>query len=357
MTQAQDDLVARASDPNAELATLHELANNYPGLRPYIAANPRTYPSLLEWLGSLGDPAVDAALARRNQAAQTVAVDPATARAAAMGGAAGTAAGAGGIDAGPPTESLLPAAIQQQYQQPAAQQPTQYQQPTTAQYQQSRQRPAAEEMGVFGVGAAAPESDRPRRSGLWLWVLGGIVLVSVVALIVWFMTSGDPETSSTAPTTTQQSQAAPEPTNDQAAEASETATPTPSATPTRELLAPAPEDALELSSFTSPSGNITCVLGDDSVSCTINEHNFVPTDASCGNASTMPFTVSVGADGQATGNCNSDFSAAGATLNYEATAASGDFACTVAESGVECWSQVSGEGFRLSREQADTTTR
>ena len=62
MSQAKDELVARAQDPNAELETLHQLAQNYPGLRPYIAANPRTYPALLEWLGTLGDPAVDAAL-------------------------------------------------------------------------------------------------------------------------------------------------------------------------------------------------------------------------------------------------------------------------------------------------------
>ena len=34
MSQAQDDLVARATDPNAELTTLHELAQNYPDLRP-----------------------------------------------------------------------------------------------------------------------------------------------------------------------------------------------------------------------------------------------------------------------------------------------------------------------------------
>ena len=71
MSQAQDDLVAAASNPNAELTTLHELANNYPGLRPYIAENPRTYPALLEWLGTLGDPAVDAALARRNAPTQS----------------------------------------------------------------------------------------------------------------------------------------------------------------------------------------------------------------------------------------------------------------------------------------------
>ena len=82
MSQAQDDLVAAASNPHAELATLHELANNYPGLRPYIAANPRTYPALLEWLGTLGDPAVDAALARRYGPAQpltTAAADGTTA--------------------------------------------------------------------------------------------------------------------------------------------------------------------------------------------------------------------------------------------------------------------------------------
>ena len=65
MSQAKDELVARAQDPNAELETLHQLAQNYPGLRPYIAANPRTYPALLEWLGTLGDPAVEAARASR----------------------------------------------------------------------------------------------------------------------------------------------------------------------------------------------------------------------------------------------------------------------------------------------------
>ena len=77
MSQAQDDLVAAASDPNTDLTKLHELANNYPGLRPYIATNPRTYPALLEWLGTLGDPAVDAALARRYGPAQPLTTAPA----------------------------------------------------------------------------------------------------------------------------------------------------------------------------------------------------------------------------------------------------------------------------------------
>jgi hypothetical protein len=31
----------------------------------HLAANPSTYPDLLHWLGQLGDPAIDSALARR----------------------------------------------------------------------------------------------------------------------------------------------------------------------------------------------------------------------------------------------------------------------------------------------------
>ena len=32
------------------------------------------------------------------------------------------------------------------------------------------------------------------------------------------------------------------------------------------------------------------------------------------------------------------------------------FACTSTESGMQCWSQVSGEGFTLSREAVESTT-
>jgi hypothetical protein len=56
---------AAASDPRTAAATLFEIATNSPELRPAIAANPSTYDDLVAWLGKLGDPAVDAALARR----------------------------------------------------------------------------------------------------------------------------------------------------------------------------------------------------------------------------------------------------------------------------------------------------
>ena len=60
-----------AADPNAPGKALADIASNHPHLRPVIAANPGTYPELLQWLGSLGDPQVDAALATRGSSAGT----------------------------------------------------------------------------------------------------------------------------------------------------------------------------------------------------------------------------------------------------------------------------------------------
>ena len=49
--------------------TLHhqtrDLVQNHPQARAAAASNPQAYPGMLEWLGQLGDPEVDAALARR----------------------------------------------------------------------------------------------------------------------------------------------------------------------------------------------------------------------------------------------------------------------------------------------------
>ena len=42
-----------------------QIAQYAPELRACIARNPNTYPALIEWLGQLGDPAINAALATR----------------------------------------------------------------------------------------------------------------------------------------------------------------------------------------------------------------------------------------------------------------------------------------------------
>lgn len=57
--------LAIVTNPAADPAELHRIAAESPSLRPLIALHAAAYPGLLEWLGSLGDPAVDAALAAR----------------------------------------------------------------------------------------------------------------------------------------------------------------------------------------------------------------------------------------------------------------------------------------------------
>lgn len=60
-----------ASDPATSLELLAELAYQHPELRATIASNPATYPGLLEWLAQIGDPRIDAALAKRSAMVHT----------------------------------------------------------------------------------------------------------------------------------------------------------------------------------------------------------------------------------------------------------------------------------------------
>lgn len=360
MSQAQDDLVAAASNPNTDLTKLHELANNYPGLRPYIATNPRTYPALLEWLGTLGDPAVDAALARRYGPAQPLTTAPAD------GATQILAPGQIGVQSPqspPQQQSLTETQRQQPFQPEYAQQTQTFQQPqyqpVQPEYARSAQSAQQAPEGVFGVGEAAEEETGPRPT-LWLWILGAVAIVAVVAVVVWFILSnhggGDSADdnsadSSVATTQSEPSKAAP------SKKASPSAAPTPSATPTPKITAPAPANAIELSAFTAPSGNITCTLTEDSVTCTINEHNFTPTDASCRNSASSPVTWTVKKDGSATSSCGGSFSSAGAQLQYGSAAKNDSFACTSSENGVECWSQITGQGFKVSRDDSRGTSK
>lgn len=66
----------QAADPATAPATLARLAYEHPELRATIAANPSAYPELLTWLQASGDPAVDAAIARRGAAPTAPAAPP-----------------------------------------------------------------------------------------------------------------------------------------------------------------------------------------------------------------------------------------------------------------------------------------
>lgn len=57
----------QASSPTTSPQTLADIAAQRPDLRQFVAANPAAGPEVLQWLGTLGDPVVDAALSRRPQ--------------------------------------------------------------------------------------------------------------------------------------------------------------------------------------------------------------------------------------------------------------------------------------------------
>lgn len=65
VTAAHGYSAAQALDPSTTGLVLSQIVQEAPELRPQVAANPTTYPALLDWLGQLGDPAVDEALRNR----------------------------------------------------------------------------------------------------------------------------------------------------------------------------------------------------------------------------------------------------------------------------------------------------
>ena len=428
MSQAKDELVARAQDPNAELETLHQLAQNYPGLRPYIAANPRTYPALLEWLGTLGDPAVDAALASRNSQPQSApsaqsaqsspqlavvsppgaqhsapsarsseaptqvtlprslqpgsavsgasAISATSSRSAASAPSAFNAAGAntqvdGFQAAGDPTVSV-PASHPAQAM--ASQSPARPVQPALQQtFQQSanvsqaqspvipapvQQAPAvAGDDGVFGVGTEDDDSEAPSSfltSNRILLILALLVATVLVFLATWYLSGGSDKGSAADSGTEAPADSGQAAAEDGASPAPQSASPkasaTPSASATPTLKAPAPQEAQELSGFDAPSGNISCTLNDNTLTCVINEHAKVD---SCD--SSKPLTVTIDADGNMSKSCGSPFTTKGVSLSYGSSAKHSTFACKSTDKGMQCWSQVTGKGFILSRDSVVDT--
>ncbi len=66
---SSDNLIHEASNPATAPARLAELASADRATWPALAANPMTYDGLLQWLAERNEPAVNAALAARTQAA------------------------------------------------------------------------------------------------------------------------------------------------------------------------------------------------------------------------------------------------------------------------------------------------
>ncbi|WP_218220529.1 hypothetical protein [Nesterenkonia sp. Act20] len=95
MASIYDELGAIAADPHTDWDTLHWIAENYPELRPAVAENPAAYPELLDALSAIGDPEIDAALARRRSQPRASVNPPTAASSAERTGLAGES-GSGG---------------------------------------------------------------------------------------------------------------------------------------------------------------------------------------------------------------------------------------------------------------------
>lgn len=365
------DLAARAADPNTSHQELYQLAGDHPDLRPLIAENPNTYPDLLDWLGSLGDPQIDAALRRRGQATQAMptlpqervrgadrdqpAHDQPTEAFSAVGGlsyghdedhgAEQDGDGRHGHQERPEEHeeetAYYPAA-------PAYPAPAAAGHPASPAYQQP-------------WSASTEEPARRRRGGvgcLLFGLLGFLLLAALGAAFFLLPLSlfGDDDEPQQEDGAVEeeipQDQPEEQPVEKPAPEEDE-ATTEEDEEPEEEvedLERPAPDDAVELGSFSAPSDNIHCQMTEDEVTCTINEYFF---DAPSGCSGDVTLTVS--REGQAQTDCGSSVGSQPASLNYGQTASNGDFACTSGEDGFECWSTRTGNGFFMAREDFSFT--
>ncbi|GAB3847661.1 variant leucine-rich repeat-containing protein [Nesterenkonia populi] len=410
MTDGPQDAASQAADPSTSAQELYELAADRPELRAQIAEHPNAYQGLLDWLGTLGDPDVDAALARRVREAdpQATQVLPDSGRqdpqqTQEFGAVHHEQPAQHGV---PPWEDQTAAYPQQQ---------------AWEQHQQQGYYPAAPASGhpgpyppQDGYGQwqqpEAQEEERRSPAGMCA-LLALLVLMLVGALVaVWalFLSGDDDDEPVQEPPAEEQQE--PDDQNDDEAEEEQAQPVTPQApefdeedgvltipdiegvqysvegsaasgevglepgesvTVTAEPEdgyeflddataewgftaeddgeeRPAPGNAATGDAFSAPSGNIHCELGSDDVTCTIDEHDF-SAPSGCEDAT----TVSVGTTGSSEPDCGTSVSSQPASLDYGLSMTNGDFACTSDESGVECWSVETGNGFTLARETLD----
>lgn len=354
MTQ---DPAAKATDPSTSHSELYELARHRPDLRPQIAGNPNTYPALLEWLGGLGDPAIDSALSQRGPSEAATAVQPAPWQP--------TRAMPSRTPREQPTEEFG-AVHRNHYDEPTAVQPPVRPRDDFDQQVYGAASPYASAQPHYAPPTVYdPEDDEPPRrkkggAGVLIFLL---VLVTAAALAAaYFFLVGNP-LAEDEPDTDEQSDPVPTQEEDEEAEPedpAESPEPEESPAPTEEeeedddepeLESPAPDDALSITDFSSPTGNINCQLSNEDVVCTVLEHDFeAPSECSAG------VTFRLDDEGQAEIDCSLSVSTQGQALGYGEVTGNESFACQAQELYFECWSQLTGNGFEIAREYYDLSS-
>jgi hypothetical protein len=187
MSEPSQFTAQQASDPATPAEVLAAIAEHRPDLRSAVAANPAAYPGLLEWLGQLGDPAVDAALAARGS--EPAAAEPAPAEPAPAEPAPAEPVAPAGEPGFAAPGYVPPAATG--YEPPVAPEPS----ATPAYGTSEAYPPAGGAPGPYGApppgvpygvppggGPGAPYGGPPpkKKSLAWLWILLAVVAVLII---------------------------------------------------------------------------------------------------------------------------------------------------------------------------------
>ncbi|MGO3795939.1 MAG: hypothetical protein ACTJGR_02320 [Pauljensenia sp.] len=282
-------MAGTAADPGADPETLRQIAFHYPDLRPVVAANPAAYQGLLDWLAALGDPRVDAALAARGRPSPCGAAGQGAPVFAPLGSAASVAPGATPAQGVPSSTDREP-----------------------------------------GRGLS-----KGTKTVLVILLVAAVVLVGVVWAI-FRGASGGGESD-------QPGGATPESSSGTTA----TTSPTPAETSTGDVRYPAPAGAVAATSIVTPSGNIACDLGPDSVTCSIVEQTYVQNGLQ--DCQGQRFALTADAD-SADRSCGTTVDGTGTQVPYGTTTVNGNSACLSDTKGVSCWNTVSGQSFALARQ-------
>ena len=351
-----------AADPSLSQADMQEIAATRPDLLPALASNPALYPGLRQWLRTHPDPAVKDALARGAENAHTVRADQLP-----SAGAPQTVT--------PPSSPLVPTfAAPESYPKSPAQPPARPA-PTAGtgefaprassasssspleELLDSAPREAPSLSSPFSHIPSTREQPPPKKSGGKVVAIVLVILV-VIAVIVFFVAkmmfgadgtdSGGQAIAPTVPTQQAEPTAAPPETYDPVE-------PTPEPVETANtIVKPAPAGALNISGFSSATGNLQCqftsnAADQDLVKCTIWEYEFEP-DVNCTEPG-APITYELYAQGPVNKRCTYTDTVEGMpTAEYETAMAQNGFACTLETyNGFTCWSEESGEGFQIRK--------
>ena len=113
-----------------------------------------------------------------------------------------------------------------------------------------------------------------------------------------------------------------------------------------------PTAGADLVGFTSPSGNIGCILSDGTVRCDVAERDWAPPPrpSDCPDFTDYGQGITLGTTGRASFVCAGDTAlGSGPALPYGQFEAGGGVSCTSEPSGMRC-SNSDGHGFTISRQ-------